>query len=260
MVKGGAERTVVENQTSSLNPANPLAALPQVNRVRLEVAATIGSPNLIIICAIAVVYSALRWGRWSAIVSAVASAFSFDLYFIPPYRRLATGDVWYLITLLGLLAIGLLVSLLERTARKEARLAKRREASNAALYSLTASLASAGGLDEILPIVGRHMLETFRQPIVIMLPSTEGLVIRFQSPGLVFDPVDTAVAHRVFKNGKEAKDPDRSAARIRFRASQDLARNRGCCRIGAYEANQGSTQIFPRQQARHSKAVTPAEA
>ena len=227
-----------------------LALVGLITVAGLGVAATIGSPNLIIIYAIAVVYSALRWGRWSAIVSAVASAFSFDLFFIPPYRRLATGDAWYLISLLGLLAIGLLVSLLERTARKEARLAKRREASNAALYALTATLASAGDLDEILLAIGHHMLETFRQPIVVMLPGTEGLVIRFQSTGLVFDPVDKAVADWVFKNGKEAKTlPNQSAARIRFVPLNTWRGTVGVLGLGPGGAEQSELSAFINQAA-----------
>ncbi len=98
-----------------------------------------GAPNLIIVYVLAVVFSALRWGRRAAVFSAIWSAFLFDYFFIPPYRSFVSTDLWYLITLIGLLALGLLVSLLLSAAQKEAQEARTREAYTAALYSLTAS-------------------------------------------------------------------------------------------------------------------------
>ena len=65
----------------------------------LRIAHIVGGPNLVILYMLAVVFSALRWGRASALVSAVLSALLFDYFFVPPYRSVAVTDIWYSITL-----------------------------------------------------------------------------------------------------------------------------------------------------------------
>lgn len=160
-------------------------------------------PNLAIFYMLAVVLSALRWGRWAVITSAISSALLFDYLFIPPYRSFVIGDVWYLITLIGLLTVGLIVSILMVTAKEETRAARRKEADTALLYSFTKSLASGNELDQIVDVVARHMVEVFRRSIVILLPDTEGLTVRFSSPELVFDECEEKIASWVFENGQE---------------------------------------------------------
>ena len=87
----------------------------------------IRGPNLAIFYMLAVVFSAVRWGRWAVIINAISSALLFDYFFVPPYRSFVIGDVWYLITLIGLLTVGLIVSTLMVATREEARAARRRE-------------------------------------------------------------------------------------------------------------------------------------
>jgi K+-sensing histidine kinase KdpD len=143
-------------------------------------------------------------GRWAVIVSAISSALLFDCFFVPPYRSFVIGDVWYLITLLGLLAVGLIVSTLMIATREEARTARRREARVSALYSFTQSLAAGNELDHILDSVARHFPEVFRRLIVVLLPDAEKVMVRFRSEGLVFDECEKEIASWVFQNGQEA--------------------------------------------------------
>jgi two-component system sensor histidine kinase KdpD len=161
-------------------------------------------PNLAIFYMLAVVFSALRWGRWAVVISAISSVLLFDYLFVPPYRSFVIGDVWYLITLIGLLTVGLIVSILMVTAKEEARAARRKEAYAALLYSFTKSLASGNELDQILDAVARHLVEVFRRPIVILLPDAEGLTVRFRSPEVVFGECEDEIASWVFENGQEA--------------------------------------------------------
>src|SRR5579872_300876 len=69
----------------------------------------IRGPNLAIFYMLAVVFSAVRWGRWAVIINAISSALLFDYFFVQPTHSFVIGDVWYLITLLGLLTVGLIV-------------------------------------------------------------------------------------------------------------------------------------------------------
>ena len=74
--------------------------------------------------------------------------------------------MWYLITLIGLLAVGLTISTLMVATKEEARASRRSEANIAALYALTKSLAAESRLDRIVDVLERHVLETFRRPII----------------------------------------------------------------------------------------------
>jgi two-component system sensor histidine kinase KdpD len=185
----------------------------------LWIAPIIKEPNLAILYMLAVVFSALRWGRRAAIISAVAGAITFDFFFVPPFRSLAAGDLWYLITLIGLLAVGLTVSMLTLAAKEEAREARRREAQTAALYSFTKSLAEASTLDQILEAITYHVGKTFSRPTVLLLPSAEGLIVRFRSEGLILNGRDILAAAKAFESGEEAGCGigEFSALKIRYR-------------------------------------------
>lgn len=164
----------------------------------------ISGPNLAILYMLAVIFSALRWGRRAAIVSAVSGALSLNFFFVPPYRTFAVSDIWYLITLIGLLTVGLTISMLTVTAREDARLARRREAYTAALYSFTKSLAYGSEPDQILDAAARHFPEIFRRPMVVLLPEADKLTVRFRSLELVHDPCENEIASWVFEHGQEA--------------------------------------------------------
>jgi two-component system sensor histidine kinase KdpD len=179
----------------------------------------IRGPNLAILYMLGVVFSAVRWERWAVIISAISSVVLFDYFFVQPTHSFAIGDVWYLITLVGLLTVGLIVSALMVAAREAARAARRREMRVSALYSFTQSLASGNELDQILEAVARHFVEIFQRPIVLLLPATEGLKVRFSSAELVFDQAEAKTASWVFEKGQEAGcgTGNCSGSRIRYR-------------------------------------------
>lgn len=160
--------------------------------------------NLAIFYMLAVVFSALRWGKRAVAISAISGAVLFDYFFVPPYRSFVIGDVWYLITLIGLLAVGLTVSTLIVATKEEARASRRSEANIAALYGLAKSLAAESKLDRIVGVLERHVLETFQRPIIVMLPAAGGLTVFFRSPELPSDDREGAAAACAFENNQEA--------------------------------------------------------
>lgn len=172
--------------------------------VGLRIAHIVGGPNLVILYMLAVVFSALRWGRWPALVSAVLSALLFDYFFVLPYRSVAVTDIWYSITLFSLLAVGFLVSILAASAREEARQARKREAHTAMLYAFTESLANTGSLEQILEAIGRHISNAFQRPLVLLLPVREGLTARFLSDAFTLDESEKTAAAWVFEHGQAA--------------------------------------------------------
>src|SRR5579872_1323458 len=176
-----------------------LAFVGLITILGLWIEPVIRGPNLAIFYMLAVVFSALRWGRWAVTLSAILSAFLFDYFFVPPFRSFVVGDVWYLITLVGLLTIGLIVSTLMVATREEARTARRREARMSAIYSFAKSLASGNELDHILDAAARHFFEVFRRPMVVLLPDPERMTVRFRSAELAFDEDENEIASWVFE-------------------------------------------------------------
>lgn len=207
----------------------------------------IRGPNLAIVYMLAVVFSAVRWGRWAVIIDAISSALLFDYFFVPPYRSFVIGDVWYLITLIGLLTVGLIVSTLVVATREEARAAHRREIRVSALYSFTQSLASGNELDQILDAVGRHFMEIFRRPVVVLLPAAEGLTVRYCSTELIFDEGGKQAASWVFENGQEAGCGAEmfSGSRIRYRP---LKTGPGIVGVIGFQGNSSKDLLPPDQR------------
>jgi two-component system sensor histidine kinase KdpD len=88
---------------------------------------------------LAVVLTALRWGRGPAIVAAIAGVAAFDFLMVPPFHTLAVDDVQYLITFASFLVVAIVISELavrskERadTATERARLLERLHAAELA--------------------------------------------------------------------------------------------------------------------------------
>jgi two-component system sensor histidine kinase KdpD len=182
-----------------------LATVGLITIVGLWIEPVIRAPNLAIIYMLAVVFSALRWGRWAVTIAAFSSALLFDYLFIPPQRTFVIGDVWYLITFIGLLILGLITSTLLVVAREEARASRRSEAHIRTLYALTKSLAAESKLDQIIEVFERHLRETFHRPFVILLPDDAGgLTVRFGSADSALDEWEGAAAAYVFENDQEA--------------------------------------------------------
>jgi len=196
-----------------------LAIAGLITILGLWIEPVIREPNLAIFYMLAVVFSAVRWGRRAVIVNAISSALLFDYFFVVPHRSFVVGDIWYLITLIGLLTVGLIVSTLMVATREEARAARRREIRVSALYSFTQSLASGNELDQVLGAVVRHSIEIFRRPIVVLLPDRGRLKLRYCSAELFFDEGENNTASWVFENGQEAGCGTAifSGSRIRYR-------------------------------------------
>jgi two-component system, OmpR family, sensor histidine kinase KdpD len=185
--------------------------------------------NLSTLYMLAVIFTALQWGRRAAILSAISGGLLFVYFFVPPTRSFVIGDVSYFITVLGLLAVGLLVSMLTLAAREEAQAARAREAQTAAIYSLTKSLALAteGDLDQRIDAIERLLLDTFKRPMALWMPERDELRARFRSPELAHEENERKAAAWVFENGQEAgRGTDRfSDSRMHFlplKTSQDV--------------------------------------
>src|SRR5262245_57638294 len=88
--------------------------------------------NIAMLYLLAVVVVALRFSRGASAAAAVLCVAAFDFVFVPPYLSFAVNDAQYLVTFGIMLAVGLVISGLAESARREeqarAELASRAEA------------------------------------------------------------------------------------------------------------------------------------
>jgi two-component system sensor histidine kinase KdpD len=160
--------------------------------------------NLVMLYLLAVVIAAIRWGYGPSVLAAVLSGLAFDFFFIPPHLTLAIADTQYLLTFVGLIVVGLVISTLAARARAEAETAQHREAETATLYSLSRDLAAAAGLDAIVQVVVAHVAETFAREAAVLVRQQDLLVEQALSPGFLLDDTEWAAARWAFQHGGPA--------------------------------------------------------
>ncbi|OGO12363.1 MAG: two-component sensor histidine kinase [Chloroflexi bacterium RBG_13_68_17] len=177
--------------------------------------------NLVMVYLAAVVVSALNWGRGPAILASVLSVVCFDFLFVAPYLTFAVSDTQYLLTFIGLLVVGVVMSTLAARAREQAEAAQRRESETAELYDLSRDLAAAVGIPEILRTLVQHVEQTFGSDVVVLLPSDtppSRLAPSAASSDLKLDEHEMAVADWVYRHGQPAgpQTDTLPAARLRY--------------------------------------------
>lgn len=163
--------------------------------------------NLVMIYLLLVVVAALYLGRGPAVLTAILGVLVFDFFFIPPYLTLAVEHTEYLLTFLGLLLVGLIISDLTARVREQIEVARQRERETGTLYALSRDLAVAAGLEAEIAAVTAHAGDTFGRDVVVLLPESgeEGALRAYGShPNLALGENEMAVATWTFEHGQPA--------------------------------------------------------
>ncbi len=185
----------------------------------------LSAANLIMPYLVVVVIAAVYLGRGPSITASIASVLAFDFFLVPPHLTLAVADTEYLLTFVGLLLVGLVISTLATRASDQAEAASRRAAETAELYDLSRDLAAAVGLDDIVRALLQHLQQSFDREAVVVFPGgAEGRLQPFaadpasggSTPAL--DEQELAVADWVFRHGEAAgrNTNTLTAARLRY--------------------------------------------
>jgi two-component system, OmpR family, sensor histidine kinase KdpD len=178
----------------------------------------ISPTNLVMVYLLAVVLSAVYFGRGPAILASFLSVIVFDFFFVPPYMTLAVSDTEYLLTFAGLLTVGWVISYLTARAREQAESAQRREADTATLYALSRDLAAADGLAAVLKAIRTHIEQGFGREAVVHLADGETLrATNALSADSHLDETESAVALWTFKNGESAGRGTNTLPAARYR-------------------------------------------
>jgi two-component system sensor histidine kinase KdpD len=164
----------------------------------------ISPTNLIVLFLLAVVIAAFYLGRGPAILTSVLGVAAFDYFFVPPFLTLAVSDTEYLLTFVGLLAVGLVISQLTSLVREQAEGARQREVQTVALYELGRDLTETSGLEGVTQIAIEHIGQTFGRKVAIFLALGRDLKVYASSTELNITEDDLAVASWTFEHGQPA--------------------------------------------------------
>ena len=168
------------------------------------IAPFISPTNLIVIYLLSVVVAAVYLGRGPAIVTSILGVAAFDFFFVPPHLTLAVSDTEYLLTFLGLLAVGIVISQLTTTVRGQAEAVQQRETETVELYELGRDLTVAANLEAVAQAAIAHVGQTLGRQVAIFLPDGNRAKVYATSPGLGISDNDLAVADWTLEHGQVA--------------------------------------------------------
>lgn len=203
--------------------------------------------NLVMIYLLAVVIAAVYLGRGPAVITSTLGVLSFNFFFIPPHLTFAISDTQYLLTFIGLFAVGIVVSQLAARVREQADAARQREQDNATLYALSRDLAVAADVDDILQVLKTNAAVMFGRSVNVLLPDGAGTeLVSMTRDTVELDPNERAVAVWAFQHGQPAgRDTDTlPAAQIRF---IPLRTARGILGVIGVSSSPSNTHFTPAQ-------------
>lgn len=167
----------------------------------------LAAENLIMFFLLAVVITALKWGKGPSTLCAVLGVAAYDFFFVPPYLSFAVSDSQYIITFIVMLAIGLTLSTLTTTIKQQSELTRRRERRTATLYAMTRELAMSRGKVNVVMLSARHISEVFECKIAVLLAdgsSQEIVPVTDLQNTYELDAKEIGVAQWVFLNNHVA--------------------------------------------------------
>ncbi|MFO0589490.1 MAG: DUF4118 domain-containing protein [Polyangiaceae bacterium] len=158
--------------------------------------ATLDLPDLEMLFLVAVMTTAMRFGRGPALLAAALSVACYDFFFVPPIHTFSVADRRYFLTFAMMFGVGFVMSRLASRMRRAERAALAREERASVLYALTRELSAADAVAPIGAIAARHAAEIFRGRAVILSTTAAGdLAPLSASPAdATVEPKDRSVA------------------------------------------------------------------
>jgi two-component system, OmpR family, sensor histidine kinase KdpD len=174
--------------------------------------------NLVMFFLVAVVISAVWLGRGPSILASLLSVLAFDFFFVHPRYSFAVSDTEYVVTFIGFMAVGLVISSSASLLRDQVDQLRRRETNERAINSLSKELTAAVDLEAVLRVVIRVINQTFKREVAVLLPERQDLNSHTVSDGFSLDQNAEVVALWAFQHGQPAGQGTEtlSAAPIRF--------------------------------------------
>jgi GAF domain-containing protein len=115
------------------------------------------------------------------------------------------ADTQYLITLGGMLLIGIIISKLASSQKGQIEQSQKRQKEVIGLYELSRDLASAHSLEAVCRTVLEYIQQIFQAEAAVLLSNGRELEVFMHTPGFEPDENEIAVASWAYKNVKPAR-------------------------------------------------------
>ncbi len=152
---------------------------------------------------LAIMVTAVWFGRGPSMTAALLSVAAFDLFFVAPLYTFAVDDPRYVLTFGFMLGLGLVISGLTERVRMQAAAARGREQRTAILYSLSRDLAQLRHSASIGVSAARHVAELTGGTVTVLLPGQGGELAPLPGTAgeLLREPGERAAARHAFTGG-----------------------------------------------------------
>jgi two-component system sensor histidine kinase KdpD len=175
-----------------------------VTLLGFPMSAFLAPTNLVMLYLIAVILSAVFLGRGPSILASIVSVLAFDFFFVDPRLTFSVRDTQYILTFIGLLIVGLVISNSAAILRDQVDVLRGREQQSQALNNLSRELTAAITLDQVLETVIRNVSDMLNRETVILLPENGHLAAKASTPDFTINETELAVADWAYKHGKGA--------------------------------------------------------
>ena len=126
--------------------------------------------NLIMVCLLGVLLTAVQCGRGPAILNSLLSVLAFDFFFVPPRFSFTVEEAKDIVTFAVMFLVAVVISHLTGLIRRQAEAARLQERQTAAMLTLSRQLASTRGVEKILQAAVKSIAEIFQCQAVALLP------------------------------------------------------------------------------------------
>ncbi len=169
----------------------------------LELAVGLSDPAMVFLAG--VLFVAVFAGLGPSIAASFVSLLVYDFLFVAPRFTLTVTKPQDVLSLVMFLLVAILTSQLTARARAQAALARHREEHTGALYAFARHIAGAVGLDDLLPIVVRHLGSLFESHAAILTQDGGHLGVRAtEPPTLTLGATELAAAAWVWDHDEPA--------------------------------------------------------
>ncbi|SDR55897.1 two-component system, OmpR family, sensor histidine kinase KdpD [Rhizobiales bacterium GAS113] len=139
-------------------------------------------PNLSMIFLTAVLFCAVSYGAWSAIIAAVLSFLAYNFFFIEPVYTLTVAEPHELFALLIFLLVAVLTGGLAGRVREQSDAAASRVVATQSLYDFSRKLSAIASLDDVLWVVVSHVAKSVNGGALVLLGKGEELELSAALP------------------------------------------------------------------------------
>ncbi|MFI5012596.1 MAG: DUF4118 domain-containing protein [Hyphomicrobiales bacterium] len=160
---------------SALAGAAPFLSVAAAVGVGMVASRFLVLPNLSMIFLAAVLFCAVTYGAWSAIIAAVLSFLAYNFFFIEPVYTFTVAEPHELFALLIFLLVAILTGGLAGRVREQSDAAARRVAATQSLYDFSRKLSGLAKIDDVLWVVVSHVAKSVNGGALALLGKGEEL-------------------------------------------------------------------------------------